>query len=332
MQNITSSILASINRPKNRRPNVLTSCVHEGFQSNFATFDATFYLYKYPGCGTWNERVRPLPKNYVILNGDEKKQFKTDIVFDLIWSQNKFGAFQNFVPISQSLNIPLVSLEHTLPVIERRQQIQMMNSLRGKTNIFLTNNQFTLWGWDKSDPSVKIIPCAVDTDFFTPAEDWTPNGQILTVGNKFIERDYFLNWTLYKRVTDGLPNIVVGDNPGIGEPSKNPEDLREKYRNCGVYFCSTRLSTMSNSMLEAMSCGCPMVVTDTCSHGEWIKDGINGFISNNEKYLREKLEWCLKNTDKAREMGLKARETAVKEFGLEKHLNAWKVVFDDCLA
>jgi glycosyltransferase involved in cell wall biosynthesis len=81
-------------------------------------------------------------------------------------------------------------------------------------------------------------------------------------------------------------------------------------------------------MLEAMSCGCAVVTTETCAIPNFIQDGVNGYMSNDESELRNKLEYLLANPEKAREMGLNARRTILEKFSENKFIEQWNAVFD----
>jgi glycosyltransferase involved in cell wall biosynthesis len=60
-----------------------------------------------------------------------------------------------------------------------------------------------------------------------------------------------------------------------------------------------------------------------------VQDGVNGFISNDEKYLKDRLIWCLENPDEAAKLGRAARETIVNLFSLDKHVESWNNVFKE---
>jgi glycosyltransferase involved in cell wall biosynthesis len=62
---------------------------------------------------------------------------------------------------------------------------------------------------------------------------------------------------------------------------------------------------------------------------EVVQDGVNGFISNDEGYLRDRLIWCLRNPDEAAKLGEAARETILNRFSLDKHVDAWNNVFKE---
>ena len=82
------------------------------------------------------------------------------------------------------------------------------------------------------------------------------------------------------------------------------------------------------SLLEAMSCGCAVVSTATCMIPEVIKDGVNGYISNDEQELKQKTQHLLDNPELRKSMGEKARETIQTMFSEQLFVQNWNETFD----
>jgi glycosyltransferase involved in cell wall biosynthesis len=61
---------------------------------------------------------------------------------------------------------------------------------------------------------------------------------------------------------------------------------------------------------------------------EIIKNGINGFISNDESELRGYIEKLLYDEELREELGKNARKTILDRFSEEKFLNKWNKIFD----
>jgi glycosyltransferase involved in cell wall biosynthesis len=57
-----------------------------------------------------------------------------------------------------------------------------------------------------------------------------------------------------------------------------PRGIAEELRAASVYVSTSRSDSTSVSLLEAMACGAPPVVTDLIANREWITDGENGLI------------------------------------------------------
>ena len=62
--------------------------------------------------------------------------------------------------------------------------------------------------------------------------------------------------------------------------SQLPDHVQEKIRSAGMYVLSSDYEGISNSMLEAMALGMPVIATDCPIGGSkmYIKDGINGLL------------------------------------------------------
>jgi len=60
---------------------------------------------------------------------------------------------------------------------------------------------------------------------------------------------------------------------------------------------------------------------------EIIKNGENGFMSNNPSELREYVQKLMEDEELAKELGKNARATIVNNFSLSKFVDTWKNVF-----
>jgi glycosyltransferase involved in cell wall biosynthesis len=55
-------------------------------------------------------------------------------------------------------------------------------------------------------------------------------------------------------------------------------DIAARLRDADLYVSTSRSDSTSVSLLEAMACGIPPVVTDIPANREWIEDGVNGLL------------------------------------------------------
>jgi len=86
-------------------------------------------------------------------------------------------------------------------------------------------------------------------------------------------------------------------------------------------------------VLEAMSCGIPVIVTRVGSVEEIVEDKRSGILidSGDFKALAEKIEKLASDSDLRYEIGKRARERVVKRFSLEKMLKGYAGLFDGLL-
>lgn len=332
MQSLHTSIIRNIN---NSGPlSILTAPTHERYQSNWQTMPHIFYLFQSPEFVKWKFNQSPLPKNHILLDGFDN-QVKLDMEFDIILSQNKFGQFQKFKRFSDAYNIPLISLEHTLPVPAWTDKyIVEISKMRGDINVFISEYSVRAWKFDIDDSSVRIIRHGVDTDLFKPAENGHNDGKVLTVVNDYINRDWCCGWSIYKEIseTKHLKDRMnpIGNTPGFSQAAPGLRSLISSYQNASVFLNTSTVSPIPTALIEAAACGCPIVSTDNCAISELIKDGHNGFLHSKDPiYLADRVSYLLENPEKAKIMGQRARETVLEKFSLDKHIVAWKQLFDE---
>jgi glycosyltransferase involved in cell wall biosynthesis len=321
VSNQTRSIINKATLKKDKF-NILTFDTHERYQSQLCKTGHNFYSFRYDNCKVWDDDYAKKPDNYYILPNNSIFGW---IDFDFILSQSKFGQFQVSQNINQQLRLPVVSLEHTLPIPNwPEQQTETFRQMRGDLNVFIS--EYSAKQWDVSQ-DYNVIKHSVDSKLFDPGE-WERKNQVLSVANDFINRDYCLNYQGWKRVTEGLPVRVVGDTPGLSEAAKDVSELVKEYQTSSVFFNSSTISPVPTSLLEAMSCGCAVVSTATCMIPEVIENGVNGFISNDEEELKGYIKQLLDDPSLAAKMGHAARKTIVEKFSEESFINNWNEIFD----
>jgi glycosyltransferase involved in cell wall biosynthesis len=324
INNSVRRILHVANRPKPEKYNILTFPTHERYESQLAKTGHNFYSFHLPKLKKWNkDQIKP-PENYYILPESQPCEY---IKYDFILSQSKFWQFQVAQQLSPALNVPIISLEHTLPTPQtlNPEQLHAMRGMVGDINIFISEFSQKTWGINYN---TDIIHHGIDSDTFAPIQEIKKENHILTVANDFINRDYCLNYKGWKRVTDGLPIKLVGDTKGLSVAASSTEELVNDYNKCSVYFNSSTISPIPTSLLEAMSCGCAIVSTATCMIPEIITNGVNGFISNDENELREYLMMVMEDGNLRESLGKAARETILEKFSQETFISKWNNIFD----
>ena len=322
-----SSIKRSATRLDGEPLNILTFCTHERYESLLAKTGHNFYAYMQDGIKTWNTSYAELPDNYTLLNPDlGSSQIPLGVDFDLVLSQNKFGQFQVAHPIARQLHLPLISLEHTLPVPHWPQSHrQALKGMKGHVNIFISEYSLGEWDWDDFKNTV-IIHHGVDCEKFKPLDNNTRDPHCLSVVNDWINRDWCCGFQIWKRVSEGFETKVLGDTPGLSEPA-GLDELVDAYQTSRIFLNTSTISPIPTSLLEAMACGCAVVSTATCMIPEIIKNGVNGFVTNDENKMREYIELLLSDEELAADMGRKAAETIRLEFSEDKFIENWNSVF-----
>ncbi len=87
-------------------------------------------------------------------------------------------------------------------------------------------------------------------------------------------------------------------------------ELPDFYRSADLYLAATHSDGTSISLLEAMACGLPALVSDLDGNREWITPNVNGWLSpdGDEKALAQAILNAVASRQRLPEMGMAARQ------------------------
>lgn len=324
MQSPISTIIRQATRNTGERLKVLTACTHESYETSLSLTNCDFYAmpghHVKPG---WDERYRKKPANYHLL---EDQKIPEWLQLDLVLSQQKFSQYPLLAPFARQLQLPLVSLEHTQPTSNfRPEHVLEFSKMRGHINVFISEFSRKAWGFDESNS--QVIKHCVNTEVFCPDKNVEKSPTIINVANDFINRGNILGFPLWQKMVTGLNWVMVGDTKGLSTPSKNQDDLVDKYRKASIFLNCTTHSPIPSVIMEAQACGLPVVSTNTAAISEYVEHGVSGFLTNDEKEMRNHLEYLLANPDIAETMGNEGRRIMMEKFSLEKFVESWNTTF-----
>jgi L-malate glycosyltransferase len=191
------------------------------------------------------------------------------------------------------------------------------------------------------DERIVTFPWGVDLHHFKPAEkkkanrnltllstrSWEPIYGVDLVANAFVKASKEkpnLNLVMLGAgsLKETLHNIFL--EGGVRERvdfagQVSYKHLPEYYRQADIYLSASHSDGSSISLLEAMACGCPVLVSDIPGNREWVQPGVNGWlfpVGNGDVLAQAMLDatnepGCLQN------MGLVARAVTEKTRRLE---------------
>ncbi len=200
----------------------------------------------------------------------------------------------------------------------------------------------------KSKPKQKIevIYNGVDIEEFKPAAA-APGYefQILCVSRLTKRKGIKYVIDAVKKLSEKYPRIklkIVGEGNAKKELIKQAQELLiedrveftgliphdklpEVYNSAQVFVLPSLNEGMSNTMLEAIAAGLPIIATDTGGTQELLKENINGFIvePRNSEDIAKKIEALLTDNELRRKMALESRRRAERF--------SWKSVADKYL-
>ncbi len=180
----------------------------------------------------------------------------------------------------------------------RTQQL-MFKQVCSKAKKVIANSeglkQLTNKSWKKN---VEVIPNGINTDEFKPIKNKSKKITLITVARLIPRKG--LNYLIKALQNINADLIIVGEGPEkdnlkqlarkykvhdkvkfLGYVKHNK--LPELYGKSDIFVLPSLFEGMSNTVLEAMACGLPIITTDTGGTNELIKD--NGIIIEKKSSL-----------------------------------------------
>ena len=90
------------------------------------------------------------------------------------------------------------------------------------------------------------------------------------------------------------------------------KELPRYYNMADVYISPSHVDGSSVSLMEAMGCGLPCLISDIPANKEWVREGENGWLfpDGNAEALAEKILLAAEKRDTLPELGVRARSVA----------------------
>ncbi len=190
-----------------------------------------------------------------------------------------------------------------------------------------------IWGYTTikasygvSDGLHKTLPYGIDGSFWSGWNIDNSSKKIVYVKNEYKKQNQ-LKYDMFKYVTSDYPTMLIGKD---GDIITDENGVKNNYLNSRIYVnIEPSLSTMSVSMLEAMSTGLPIVCNDSEGCGEIVRNGFNGFISNSNAYLKKRIDDLMNDDELAKKVGANGRETVKLLFSKEICNSNWQDFLDN---
>jgi glycosyltransferase involved in cell wall biosynthesis len=164
---------------------------------------------------------------------------------------------------------------------------------------------------------------------------------VITVSQSMKKRGIFCGYDIFNEVTTGFQRYIFGpDNAdsGVDGGQLSYDELKTAYRSYRAYFYTgTYPASYTLNFIEAMMTGIPIIAigrvlanigvyagVDTYEVDKIIRNGENGFCSDNKEELRGYVKLLLDHPEEASRIGHAGRETAIALFGIQAIRDQWK--------
>lgn len=146
----------------------------------------------------------------------------------------------------------------------------------------------------------------------------------------------------------GLRLALIGDGPLLAECRRllleagaielawlpgERSDIPEIMRGLDCFVLPSLAEGISNTILEAMSTGLPIIATDVGGNAELVSDGLTGYIipAADHEAMAEKIVHLAKQRDIARGMGRAGRDLVESKFSMNAMITAYQGTYDRLL-
>jgi glycosyltransferase involved in cell wall biosynthesis len=111
-------------------------------------------------------------------------------------------------------------------------------------------------------------------------------------------------------------------------------DLPRWYHMSDLYISPSHVDGSSVSLMEALACGLPCLVSDIPGNREWIEDGVNGWLFRDGHVddLAEKILYAIKNRRSFKKIGEAARQTAEQKADWQKNFGKLLQAYEKAIA
>ncbi len=302
----------------------------------------------------WDLRQRPLPENASFVTKASAKSADYDLAivhFDenVLSPRNSNGVLgpywgHAFRYLMEEVDVPKIAVCHGTPQFhgqytpgyDKPDLLQVIEPARRKlvdylkdTLVICNSHQAQAeWGFRRS----KVIWHGFDPMEFPPAT--YEKGILSPLGPAVSARPHYRGYDLYKQVFADFPAQYAPSTLFVPDPSPlyagnafavwKFRNYVDEIRRYSVYFNPTLRSPMPRSRGEAMLCGLVTVSANNHDVDRFIRNGVNGFCSNDPGELREQLLFLCRNPEAARRMGSEGRRTALKTFHVDRYLEDWR--------
>lgn len=177
---------------------------------------------------------------------------------------------------------------------------------------------YTDTGWVETSRA-RVVQNGVDCDHFP----YTEGGEALvTVGRISSEKAYGEIETIACDLRNDFPRLrclAAGEGQRKSEHVEflgHVDDIREIFRQAGVFISTSQTEGMSNAVLEAQAMGIPAVVRRIGSNSEIIDDEVTGYLVSTTEEFIAAIRRLFGDPKLRRRMGVAARERMIAKFSI----------------
>jgi hypothetical protein len=267
----------------------------------------------------------PFGNNVIEVPVDKINELKFDCI--LFQTNKNYLEDQFDILTHEQRQLPCVYLEHDPPWKDPSDTAHIFLNEHG---VLVHVTHFNKLMWENQTPHVKVIEHGV-TNHQHQYKGELDRG--LVVINHLYQRGRKLGADIFEHASIQVPLDLAGMGTkqygGLGEVLHPAlPAFMTSYR---FFFNPIRYTSLGLSLCEAMMIGMPIVALATTEYTTVVRDGVNGFIDTDVKYLIDRMKLLINQPKLAVELGLEAKATAQQRFGIDRFVREWKETFQQAI-
>jgi hypothetical protein len=267
----------------------------------------------------WDIAMRPLPPNArcvrladVLAARERYECIIAHNLSDLLDAKSLDGP--RLLVIHCTLGGMILDQHSAIPPDELRRAVSTYVRMIGAHVMAVSHLKGRSWGLDED-----VVPLSADPREYMPYSGDLPLG--LRVANQIRRKMRTLKWDFHEKAFAGMPITIVGRNEDISNvhPAHDWNDLKQILRRHRFFIHTAEPSLEDGynmAMLEAMAAGLP--VLGNCHPSSPIRNGIDGFLSDDPAELRAFAWKLLRDRELAAAMGQEAKKQVAEIFSIGK--------------
>jgi len=276
----------------------------------------------------WDERMRPVPASARLI-GLEEALAETRYDVAIAHNLTDLLALRSLaLPKILVLHVDLRARVREEPgahdVARMQGQVNQYLSSIGAVAVAVSRTKAQSWG-----QMCSVIAPGADPDEYDGYEG--SRAVALRVANQVLARRERCAWDAHLAIVEGHASILVGHNPGLDGvvAAGSWQDLRQCYREHRAYVHTAGIGLDDGynlGVVEAMMTGMPIV--SLALPESPVRDGDNGYASDDVGYLNARLGELLCDRERARDLGRRARESARELFSIAAFVQGWQAAIE----
>ncbi len=250
-----------------------------------------------------------------------------DLDLDLVIYQSPTNLFSDALNTlsPRQRRLPTIYLEHNTP---KTSPYDARHPVDDPTMLLVHVTDFNRVMWDSGRTPTCVIEHTVAID-----QDARYSGELergLTAINGIQYRPRIAGLDLFLEAREQVPLDLCGIDTealgGLGDIKYNV--LHRHMAQYRFLYSPMRYTSLPLAVIEGMTLGMPIVALATTEVPSVLRNGVHGFIANDNEELIRGMHCLLKEPARAAEMGQRARELAEERFGVKRFRTAWNQAFE----